>query len=182
MVNLQKYAVLQIPLACLFSLAFTNTHATEDLGGSLDSGGLSASSVYSTCSSIGASTSGTSLGGSLSNSSGSGTMDCASEDSDGDFMKNSWETKYSLNKNNKSDAKNDPDDDGASNQREAARGSIPKGSGTACPGFSTTTLTDKDCDGVTDGDDPDPDNASVTILTVNSTYKGGKLERSNNAE
>ena len=185
MFNPFKFSSLQLSSSFVLSVAVSTTFAGTlggGLGGGTTSGGYSASSVYSTCSSVGDSTSGTSLGGSLGSTSGSGTIDCANEDSDGDFMQNTWELTYSLNKNSKADAYQDSDGDGASNQEEAAKGTKPKGSGTACPGFSTTTLTDSDCDGVTDGDDPAPTNASITKLTVDGTYKGKKLQETKLAQ
>lgn len=142
--------------------------------GSTNSGGSSTANSVAGCSSIGGATSGGSFGAGFTNISGTGGESCVGEDSDADRMSNTWELTNSLNKNLATDAYGDADSDGASNQREAAMGSLPKGTGTACPGFSTTTVTDFDCDGVTDGDDPDPDNASVTTLTVNGNYKGKK--------
>jgi hypothetical protein len=142
------------------------------------SGGL----IYSGTSVVGSYCTGAPTGGKYDSASYSGSSGCTGTvpgtDTDGDTMNDSWETNYSLNKYSASDRYGDPDGDGSSNAREKAQQSKPNGTGTACPGFSTTTITDKDCDGVTDSDDPEPNNASVTILTVNSTYKGGKLQSS----
>jgi hypothetical protein len=64
-------------------------------------------------------------------------------DTDGDGIPDSWETLYSLNPNNASDAAQDPDGDGSSNLTEFRRGSNPllaastptSGSGLEAPSF-----------------------------------------------
>jgi len=174
-----KLKTLQAIIASVFCFSASSVFATSySVGyGSTTSGGSSSGSSVSGCVSIGDSTSGGSYGVGYASYSGAGASDCAGQDSDGDHMKDTWETTYSLNKYLATDAYGDVDGDGSSNQREAAMGSKPSGAGTACPGFSTTTTTDADCDGVTDGDDPAPTNPAITTLTVNGTYKGEELGR-----
>lgn len=141
--------------------------------GSTTSGGSSSSgSGVSSCTSIGGATAGSSLSGGFVNVSGSGGESCAGEDSDGDRMGNTWEQTYGLNKNNATDSYGDADGDGSTNQREAYMGTKASGTGSL----------DTDGDGVNDSDDPAPDNASITIRTVDGTYKGDKVTGSNLAQ
>lgn len=51
--------------------------------------------------------------------------ECASDDTDGDGMDNTWETKYGFNPNSPSDASIDSDGDGFSNEKEYIAGTNP---------------------------------------------------------
>jgi len=135
--------------------------------GTTDSGGTSSSGDGTSSSCIGAPT-----GGKYSSDSYSGSSGCTTEvpgtDSDGDTMTDTWEDTYALDKYDSTDRWADGDSDGSTNAREYAQGGDP-------------TNSDSDGDGVNDSDDADPDNAAVSILTVDGTYKGGNSDDSQTA-
>ncbi len=151
--------IARVSLTLAMGLAAAQTYAFSGGFGSFNSGGESSSGSSTNCSSAGDSTSGGSFSGGFGNFSGTGSEECANEDSDADTMLNSWETSFSLDKNDASDAYEDADGDGSTNAREYAQG-------------SDASLADTDSDGVIDGDDPDPDNAGVSSLTVDGTFSG----------
>lgn len=176
--NKIKLLALQTFVISTFCFTAETGHALVVKGVVVESGGTSSSSSGTSSSCIGGPVSGKYSSGSYSGSSGC-TTEVPGTDSDGDTMSDTWETTYALNKYDATDRYADPDADNCTNACEKGKDTIPKGSGTACPGFSTTTSNDWDCDGITDMDDPSPKNASVTTLTVNGTYKGGKLQSTN---
>jgi len=184
MLNFIKLSVLRTLVILLFCFTANNVYAfgTGKAGGTTTSGGTSSSSTGTSSACIGAPT-----GGKYGSASYSGSSGCITStpgiDSDGDTMSDTWEDTYGLLKYDATDRYADPDADQCTNACEKARGTIPTaGTATACPGFSTTTATDADCDGVVDMDDPAPTNASVTKLTVNGTYIGEKLQSTDTAK
>ena len=129
--------------------------------GNTESGGTSEGTDSTLCDSIGDETSGDSFSGSFENTSGTGSEDCVGEDSDGDSMLNTWELTFSLDKNDATDAYADSDGDGSTNAREHAQGTL-------------ADTADSDGDGINDGDDADPNDNGVSVLTLDGSYKGSK--------